>query len=200
MSKIEEIYDVELINRVFVHELGHYLANKINYKNEQPFFTNAIFFMPCGEVDLCGKAERNTIYIGNSKERLAQDIGRLIMGCIFQSYFSQTSLGDCFTSNGNNDYIAISNQRSSILSGTEGCKIRNIVDLENKFLEILKNEKDLDFLYDLNPLDFINELNEDDKWYVNLEKLDDTLERLSYKSFELKYLYFLKELDKVIFS
>ena len=202
MRKIEEKYEPILIEKVFIHELGHYIANKINHKNGQTVGPKAIIFYPCeaNDLDLCGCTDRDSldpIIDMLHKDRFGYNVGRLIMGCVFQSYYLVEGIGGCLTQNGHNDNWELRILKNNFAKG-DIFKLAAISNSELQFLKTLKEERDLDFLYKLKPLDFIGELQDDGKWYVDLEKLENRLEELGYKSFESKYINYVSELNAAI--
>jgi hypothetical protein len=105
----------EKVKRVFIHELGHFVAGEINCKKYNGFGTSGIFIRPCEENrdEFCGGAEpvKPGNYDENKKsapplDRLSEHLASLSYGCIFQSYFEKTELDDCLNKNGISDLHA----------------------------------------------------------------------------------------------
>ncbi|RFS16081.1 hypothetical protein [Emticicia sp. C21] len=200
MSKIEDRYDNEEVKRVLFHEIGHYLANKINYENGQPFYSNAISLMADADSgELLGRCESSAGYSNEpSKETLAQDIGRLSMGCIFQSYFSDGTLLTCYRNNGHSDYIAKNSRQNKLIKVYEKWKHVRLLEIEEAFLDKLLNCNGLDFLNDINPIELLYIVPEKGMWSVDIDKLEAKLDNQSVKTFKVNYLAFLTDLNRVI--
>lgn len=202
MEKIQEQYSIDLIKKVFIHELGHFLANLINYKHSQLSKPETIHFYPCeeDETDLCGHlvVEKPEGYKDEiaPKERLAEYIGKTVMGCVFQSYFHNVNLEKCLYTNGSMDSNGILTAKNKHAMSVQ--QMQRLSKLEDTFVIILKNAKALEFVYDLDPLQFIQEPKNNEQWDVNMNKLSDFIAGINLEPFEKLYLTFLENLRIVI--
>ncbi len=203
MRTIQESYKLWEIKPKFVHELGHYIAGLLNFKHTNLGKPTAIKFYPCeaGNEELCGHVEREKPqgYDKNKpveKERLAEFIGSTIMGCVFQAYYVNSKLEDCLFSNGLCDNNSIRSAKDKNLRYEQ---MKKLSDIENHFLEVLKNNDVLEFLNLLEPLEYIKSTEIKNQWYVDLSMLDNTLNNYNLELFEFMYLTFLEELRQVIF-
>lgn len=202
MKKIQEQYSIDLIQKVFIHELGHFIANLINYKHSQLSKPETIHFYPCEEdnTELCGHlvVEKPEGYKDEiaPKERLAEYIGKTVMGCVFQSYFLNVSLEKCLYSNGSSDCGGIHTAKNKNAMSFQ--QMQGLSKLEDTFVIILKNAKALEFVYDLDPSQFIQEPKTNGQWDVNMTKLSDFLADINLEPFETLYLTFLENLRIVI--
>ena len=203
MQKIEDVYPKWLINKVFIHELGHYIANLINSQNSELPNSNTIHFYPCTEnnEELCGECKNSNPKKYNQlikpKDLLAELIGSVIMGCIFQAYYLKSELIQCLNNNGSTDREIIRNAKDEYLTDE---KMVALSALEDKFLEVLKQNNTLEFLNDLKPLNFIQNTETENRWGVDLLKLDEFLKNVDLQPFEAEYLAFLERLREVIYS
>ncbi|MBA3827533.1 MAG: hypothetical protein H0X33_01210 [Taibaiella sp.] len=138
---------MENIQRVFIHELGHFVANEINLSCYGGSGTEAITIFPCKENPniFCGGTTPVLPLDTNPStpppiERLAQNLVGISYGCIFQAYYQQGSLSNCFRVNGCNDFEA----RRGFLSTHKLNHIdAQLFKLSNDYLEYLLKDEHL---------------------------------------------------------
>lgn len=172
-----------IINRVFFHELGHFVARELNFKFYSGTGTKEILIMPCGDKSLgeyCGQIIPNVpegidleMKIPVPLNRLAEHLAALTYGCIFQAYNLNTDLEDCFNANGRKD---LNSWRCSLISNKLGSFRQDIFEAEKEYFnKLLKNKSLEDFM----KIEFKNYLKlENDNLYVI--EIDRLREDLSY--------------------
>lgn len=193
--------------RVFIHELGHFIAGKINRDNfglsgvakikltkhqtkfDEDFIGETIYKVPTGESEV------------KVLENLPQKIANLVYGCYFQSIYLKTELKKCLdwdnpNANGKidmNDIISavtmfdISSEKRSILYPY----------LEKDYFEQLRSKKkEFISLFNLNPEDFYTEIN-DYETDINLMKLDKATKEF-INSHTKTYLNFILKIEEIL--
>lgn len=101
---------MEKIDRVFFHELGHFVANELNKRYYYGAGTEEIKLFHCPTCPLvwCGHA-RPKLPLGHDPnastpiERIAIFASRILYGCVFQSYFQTTLFKECLSIHGEED-------------------------------------------------------------------------------------------------
>lgn len=96
------------VTRVFFHELGHFIAREINHK----------LFGHTEVISIMIDHYNGHLYTGDTKIKISDDqrerrppsiedlpiyLASSSYGCIFQSYYLNTSLKECFDQNGGED-------------------------------------------------------------------------------------------------
>lgn len=168
---------MEEIKRIFFHELGHFIAHEINRNFYHGNGTKSIVIYPAqGNPNLfMGDAvinlsederERNA----PSKEILPEYLASSTYGCIFQAYYLNTPLNDCFEQNGQDD----SKKWYASLCANGLDHLRpEISAVEKEYFELLKQKKALDEMVDLNPEIYLNSLgNENYNVDINQLRID----------------------------
>ncbi len=191
------------IRRVFFHELGHYISAKLNQKYYTGFGSEYIKIYPCENKfdEFCGKTEPNIpADYDNSNifwERIAEALISSIYGCIFQSYFSNSSTLDfCFEHFGVDDMFKhngiIANHRLGHYKNFQLNQLYNRHYQEIFTNNILDELRTIDYLALLIPIE-----NEFDSFFVNLIELDNDLKEFveNYCDF---YQKFVDDVRKII--
>jgi hypothetical protein len=101
----------EKIERVFYHELGHFVARQLNKIYFEGTSVKRILLYPCQEKrDMyCGRTDvHQEEGKPNPKEpptrkQLAEILASQMYGCMFQAYFMKQSFVGCLTVNGTED-------------------------------------------------------------------------------------------------
>lgn len=188
------------IKKVFIHELGHYFAQYINSGKDEkwkPLEVELSSRETLGNSRL-GGVVRNSFSNQDTvkKESLADSIGSTIMGCVFQSYYpGDDSIYNCFHEEGQIDFSNLSSRKNNLISSREREELKKIEDL---FYENLLKDNRLDFIKKLEPKDFISNLNAEDKWQIDLIRLEALTKEPEFKSFKRDYLNFVEDLNGVI--
>jgi hypothetical protein len=203
MKKIEDSFEIEEIKRVFVHELGHFLAEEINKKHNKGSGGKNIILFPNDKYPqfLSGRLEHwnpNNIPIDTKPplERLPYFIEKVMMGCVFQSYLQNNNISNCLRPNadGEDDGYAISNETSYLSAKSR----MGISTNEDAFLIKLKKNGVLDFVAQLSPLSYIlwDEFNSN--WYVDLNKLMSEIDSDNLATFETYYLELVNKIEEIM--
>lgn len=150
---------MESIQRVFFHELGHFVAHELNYKYYEGNGVAEMVIHPCEENinEHCGYCTP----INNTNEnkpapieRLAQFLAATIHGCLFQAYFMEQSFEECMCLGGNGE--GDTTQWSSILY-IHRQNNQRFTSLEDAFFKKLVTQKALDGFKKLNVSDYIKD-------------------------------------------
>src|SRR4051812_19744682 len=100
------------IDRVFYHELGHFVAHQLNFAYYKGNGICEIKIYPCHQniEEYCGhtKPIEPEGYDEKDKkpppaERLAEYLARTVYGCMFQAYYEKSELVNCFKKYGTHD-------------------------------------------------------------------------------------------------
>ena len=154
------------LHRVFIHELGHYIAQELNHElYDGQGRIGSIEFeeveLPYG-VDYIGKTNPEILEGQSKKDKLVnlpEKIAVLVYGCYFQSLFMKTTLKFCLdltnqSANGFDDaqYIA-----GGLYQFCINEKRRQLYPFlhEEYFNEIKQNRGNFDTLFEINYLDFL---------------------------------------------
>ena len=100
------------IERVFFHELGHFVARKINHVHYGGPDVTSIELFPCPrqQEELCGGLEL-VISVGHEPgrqiptDRLSSYLLSILYGCVFQSYRAWDPIDACLTNHGEEDSV-----------------------------------------------------------------------------------------------
>lgn len=144
---------MEYIQKVFIHELGHFVAYELNHKYYNDDGVAEMTLHPCekNNHEICGSFK----FINNSTKnnrvpikRLSEFLAVTIHGCLFQAYFTEKDWNDCMSVNDDiKDWIGaiVNNQQDS----------RHFVAIENDFFVKLVSEKSLERFSVLKVQDYI---------------------------------------------
>jgi hypothetical protein len=204
MRQISEVFNTHIVNRVFRHELGHYIANEINYNNGKATASKAIIFFPCveGTEDLCGNlvVEQNLQLNPKNeivrKDRLPEFIAKVIMGCVFQCYFDGLDINTCFDRQGKGDCSAILKAKNK--NGLNYDKKIALSKIEDGILQTLKNYRSLEFINELDANEFIVTTETENMWQMDMVAIRAIFNHPDYNAFEKQYNRFVYELRSVI--
>lgn len=197
------ITDLEI---VFFHELGHYIAHEITFRN---FGIHKVESILLTEHNINqskvygGETIITKPYVGAENVlviNLPEKIAELIYGCYFQSLYLNVELSNCFDhSNSNckgfkdkNDVIGALSQ-FSIDAGT-----RKILYpfMEVEYFNYLKSIKtDFDTVFNLKPIDFL--ICSEIGYFFNLDLLSSSLQDF-YVIHENVYLNFLQRIKIIL--
>lgn len=146
--------------RVFYHELGHFVARELNakYYNGAPTKSFEIFLhdsqsgLYCGELRV-DKSNHPTEGDAPKLENLATYLASSVYGCFFQSLYLGQSLNDCFNRNGQDDC-------QKWISSLTANKLAHLkvafVDIEKKYFDSLKNDPSIIEILKLDHRDFLS--------------------------------------------
>ena len=163
---------MESIQRVFFHELGHFVAHELNHKYYNGTGVALMSLHPCEENtnELCGSCkpinnsnENNPVPI----ERLAEFLAVTIHGCLFQAYFMNQDWIDCMCKSGNGK--GDEGQWIAALINNRQCNLK-FTEIENNFFEKIVNEKSLEGFCTLKLQDYIH-YSHNDTHIIHVEKL-----------------------------
>lgn len=166
------------LHRVFWHELGHFVAQELNYRfykgpgtkeiiiyrspNNYDFFEGKTIVNREDDKEYIPPIECFTFYLASS-----------VYGCIFQAYFRNETLDDCFVEHGKGD----SEQWGKIICryGFNGYQ-PDLFACEKKYFNKLKENGGLDELKDINPDDYlVNDGN--DNYHINIDELKKVIDK-----------------------
>src|SRR2546428_7727245 len=164
------------IERVFFHELGHFVAQELNNMHYAGTGVKEIKIHPCEEKpdEFCGGTQPN-LPEGQEEddkkpppiERLAQFLISKVHGCMFQCYYESSSLSDCYRTFGNGD---IDSWLGALVSHKLSVENKHFAAAEQKYYDTLLTEKTLDPLMKLQPNDYLV-IEKPNHYLVNMEKL-----------------------------
>lgn len=192
------------LHRAFFHELGHFVAQELNWKYFNGTGTESIDLYPCDGYSniYCGEIEptkppnySEDQYRVVPLEKLAQFLAMNVYGCIFQSYFLRDSLGSCFApqENGGKDYAASRGQ----------IDLNRLLSAFSQFYQVcedhfamLRQSHIIDVFIKLSPEDFL-ESRGGGNYSVNLEKLRKSIS-LDISNHLPHYEKFTTELQSII--
>jgi len=188
--------------RVFFHEVGHFVAKELNFK------LNGIGEAESIELESIGY---NNEYLGRTKPKipagvdpnrsivhLAEKLASLVYGCFIQSLFLNQNFTICFDMKGNGiedlkewDGILLnfSNKRSEIIKN------------EEKYFEkliSLKENGHFDSFFGLNPDDYvIKDINNLSLYHLNLNAVRANIDE--FLEIHQQYYYeFLNEIKNIL--
>lgn len=180
---------MEKLSRVFFHELGHFVARRINFQYyEKGFEISEMRIYPCPghEYEYCGhitpiRPEGYPPDLPVPKERLIYHIASISYGCFFQSYWQKIeSFTDCLDKYGERDVIDWFNSlKANGLSdlNTDFSKV------EKEYYESLINEKSLENFMKIIPDDYLINVRENE-YEVQIDKLLEATQDLILEHFE----------------
>ncbi len=182
---------MESIQRVFFHELGHFVAHELNHKFYNGTEVEEIVIHPCNENinELCGYCkpinpsnENNPVLI----ERLSQHLGVLAHGCIFQSYFMQQNFTECMC-NGGHGSLDLKKWTSDLSHFRQNNS--TFASIEDLFFEKIVSESALDGFITLDVWNYIKDSNKS-CYTIDVEKLrkDTTLSLDEYSAYYLELI------------
>lgn len=162
------------LNRVFYHELGHFVAHELNRIYYAGLGTNSISIFPFPENPELYLGEAKMNLSPDEREKKAPSLEQLPMylasssyGCIFQSYYMKTELKKCFDLNGEDD---MQKWIGALFANGLDWLNSDIAACEREYFDLLSNNKELDVFMQLNSSDYL--LESADKIYsVDIAKL-----------------------------
>lgn len=189
---------------VFFHELGHYIANHLIYKNFGIGQIDRIILIRkyTHEVDFEGQTQFK-IPEGESSnkplENLPEKLASLIYGCYFQSLYTSQNLDLCFNPmkhcKGSNDYsdFGKSLKRFEI----ENYIIFKLLDyIQNEYFESLKDENILNkSVFEINPNEFL--IKDGDTYDFDLAKIEKSIEN-AIISHQPTFINFISEIKSIL--
>lgn len=187
-------------NRIFFHEVGHFVAARLNISSNPIVEPYAILFERhpiTGEFR--GRLENRVVddhsakVPGPSKALIAEYIAQLYYGCIFQSYYLNTDFSECFGGHGIEDQHAV----LGILMGHKIFGIEpDVLNVAKDHLKSLIDSSGLKDVMNLNPSDYIIK-GENNFSSVNFSKLvNDTSSFI--ESHRGCYTNFLNEIRELL--
>lgn len=191
---------MDKVNRVFFHELGHFVAREINQKYFNGTGSKEFLIYPCDQDphEFCGHIVPNVpngVYMTKPPPliRLAEHLTSLFYGCVFQAYYNQTDLKDCFNKYGNDDmnswYTSLNENNLSHIN-------KNIANIEKEYFNSLLKERTLDDFMTLDPENYLIE-NGEKRYYVDIQKLrEDTMDLV--KKHYIVYNELIQQYNKMI--
>ncbi|WP_044173557.1 hypothetical protein [Flectobacillus major] len=167
---------MEIIQRVFFHELGHFIAHELNHKHYNGTGVEEMALFPCKENtnEFCGHCkpinnseENNPVLI----ERLPEYLAVLVHGCLFQAYFMKQNFTECLCCQGNGlkDLTGWTAILSSFKQNTS-----NFSSIEDEFFKRITTENALERFRKLNIWDYLTNT-DNQRYLVNIEKLRDDI-------------------------
>jgi hypothetical protein len=188
-----------LINRVFFHELGHFVARELNCRLYDVPHPAAIEIHSCPEDrdEYCGSIIFDTAVASGGKptpkERLAGYIAATTYGCIFQAYYKHSSLNAAQDKNGEEDikHWVGALTRYNVSS-------QKIHSIEEKYFDYLIDNKVLDGFLSIVPEQFL-EQREKDVFSVMMCRLREAIQPLLDAHYS-NYQNLINELDKEIYA
>ncbi len=198
--------NIKNLNRVFFHELGHFIAQELNYKiYNVAQGTEEIWIKPLilnKDIDYIAgtKVKKPKGYILKKDKRIIDFpihfIGNVVYGCIIQTLYLKRNekykFEDCFgfpNKNGSDDVSNFASTNNYFNSK----KRREVINfIKNNYIQELENQKrHMDKLFSLNVIDFLN-----DNYTIKLNEL-----RIVLKDFmsehEKNYSYFIEKIKKI---
>lgn len=146
---------MEEINRVFFHELGHFIAHEMIRKFYNGSGVKLIAIFPHGQENNLFEGLTQQNLSADEGERytpkkplLAQYLASSTYGCIFQAYYKHQSLQTCFKENGEND---TEKWRGSLSGHGLQEYAPDIFAIEKEYFDELVGQSKLDELMQLDP-------------------------------------------------
>lgn len=174
------------IHRVFFHEVGHFIANEINYSKYRYRGNNGLTIYPCeGNCDkMCGETIRHSLESGRKLD-IALELSSLFYGCLLENYLYGTEIDACLSHRGNGCHDA--NDRAGLLSGM---KLADFSRIENEFLHKVEQKKPFEVLRQLIPSEYFSNAEEitqagNFRYVVDIHKLKRSIKGLVDSHFEL---------------
>jgi hypothetical protein len=149
------------LNRVFYHELGHFVAHELNriYYTGLGTKSISIFPFPANPELYLGEAKMNLS--PDEREKKAPSLVQLPVylasssyGCIFQSYYMKTELKKCFDLNGEDD---MQKWIGALFANCLDWLNSDIAACEREYFDLLSNNRELDVFMQLNTSDYLIE-------------------------------------------
>lgn len=176
------------IERVFFHELGHFVAHELNHKFYSGSGVEEIVIHPCKEnhKELCGYCKPVNKSNSNKPvpiERLSEYLAVVTHGCFFQAYFMEQSYDDCMCVEGDcnctqGNGVDDNDNWMSILSMHKQNN-EDFYNIENVFFKNIVKNKSLDIFKTLNVQNYIIYSHNNNNNNINVQKLrEDIAERL----------------------
>ncbi|MBO0329844.1 hypothetical protein [[Muricauda] lutisoli] len=195
------------LKRVFIHEVGHFIARELNYKHYKiGLGTEQIYIEPCRLPDTTDYSGGATAikpkgYIENGEvQNPTEYMAVILYGCVLQTLYlkSKEDIGfrTCFNignlANGKLDALEF----RAMEEYCTGPKRKKIVEfIEKEYLSnLFTDQNHLKKLFELDPLKFID--NRNDKLYVNLPLLKQSLEEFMTEHLEY-YSVFVKTIKRI---
>jgi len=181
------------LERVFFHELGHYVAQTLNCLHYHGKGVDNISIYPCAQNpnEYCGHTTpiRPEGYDEKDRKpppihRLAENLASLVYGCFFQCYLYRTDPPYCFKTHGDNDAAAYGNALKGNRLGSAGLAFTPV---DAVYFQYLVKNKSLEAFFELNPQDYLV-LTKQFYYEINLVKLErDTKELIEghYSTYKL---------------
>ncbi|MCR9062881.1 MAG: hypothetical protein NXI00_02885 [Cytophagales bacterium] len=198
-------YSPEEVERVIYHELGHYYGLEINKSEDICYGTH--------KVRVWGTVESQYELLGDTIPFIPEDVdpkrkvkfkdlsyyfARTAMGCIFQCYYQNSDINECYNQNRNGSED-IQQRQGQIDRFRLGYDFRDTLNkLEEHFLEKLIEEKLINFL---DKIDLASELSlntESNKYELNLELFWGLMESPKFEKFKSAYLSFVEQIDEAL--
>lgn len=187
------------INRVFFHELGHFVARELNRKHFGGIGTGIIEIEQCSETEFCGKTKPIGHEYGEIRpvrfKNFPETLARLSYGCIYQTYYLNQEIADCFKINGFEDM-------KSIRDGFTQFNLKSIENnldwLNQNHLEFLRQNKALENFMKLEPMHYLQDQG-NNLYLVDLEKLRSDIGMDIDAHFD-HYKRFVEDIQKIIDS
>lgn len=193
-------------NRVFIHELGHFIANTINFEQFGIYEIEKIrltkHFVD-ESIDYMGETIKKVpagLAIDLPVQNLPQKIAGLIYGCYFQSIHLNKELKLCFDysnqdANGNKDmHQVISGLSLYQISVEKRKKLYPFMEVE--YFNVLRKTDIFDFLFQLKPENYFIEIS-DIETHVDLVKLKDATKEFISRHTST-YLGFIEEIELIL--
>ncbi len=195
------------IKKVFFHELGHYIANRINHIN--------FCMSPVQEIILTKHENASKVkYEGQTSFKIPkgesiitslkhppQKIAELVYGCYFQSLYLNVPLTLCLDwrndkANGLKDYEGIMDVLSTCEVPTNKNKEFYNYILKKYFSRLKLHKQEFETLFKLSPSNYLIKKN-DIVFQVDLKKLENATEDF-IKFHTPTYLNFISEISLIL--
>jgi hypothetical protein len=176
---------MEDLHRVFIHELGHFVAHELDKRYFGGPGTKSIelFHHPKNPDIWGGEAKVNVSKDEKekglpSRNRIAEYLATSTYGCVFECYLLEISLSQCFKIGGHGCDDA--QQWTGVLRYYNIFNYRGqIVETDNSYLKTLTESNSLHSFLDLNPNEFLEP--NGTGYLVNVQKLRESTSDLVEK-------------------
>ena len=191
----------ERIDRVFYHELGHFVARELNKEYYSGKDVKQIILHPCdqkrdlycGQTDVEKEEEKSAADQQPTRKELAEILASIMYGCMFQSYFMKQAFVDCLIINGRED---LQTRLSALNLHKLFWHRSSFTEIEDAYFEDLVKDLSLEKFRVSNPDEYLNEY-ADNQYLVNIEKLCKDL-KPAFDAHADLYKKFVSQLENVI--
>ena len=164
------------LNRVFFHELGHFIARELNamlygkapVRAIEIYVCNTALGLYCGEL-LIEKSNHPKEGDLPTKDSIEEYLASSTYGCILQSLHLRQCLNHCFNHNGHDDY----GKWIKVLQEYQLEELQiPLSSLEKRYFKSLKEDSFINDLLKINPSDFLKRVTpKSDNYSVDIPHL-----------------------------